>query len=432
MDSLFRIILIFTLVCLFTACKTSEFTGFSYDPEGGNVTTDKPVIPQHKRTIGFLSDGVWISNEFTGARISDAYRIGKNHYRIVVAPENAPINNSPWYGFKVWSEKKTEVEIELYYPEGRHRYVPKISKDRGNTWTLISPEAFKADTVAQTGRLTLEAGPDTTWVSAQEMETTDDFENWLSGIRQKPYVSSRTIGYSHQGRPLKLVKISAHSEQNPKGVILIYGRQHPPEVPGYLASLKFIEALAADTKTAQTFRNYFDVWAVPLMNPDGADNGYWRHNSGGVDLNRDWNAFNQPETKAVRDALLPLQNRSGKKVFYAIDFHSTDENIFYPINRDIATFPQHFTYEWYDEITGSMNHLPINLESFDTSAPIAKNWTWHTFGVDAVTFEVNDGLDREVLDEFARNSAGIFMKKMISVYENEYLKADPVASDGME
>jgi len=62
---------------LLSACKTQEFTGFSYDPEGGNITTDKVIIPQHKRTFGFLSDGVWISNEFTAARVSDSYRIGE-------------------------------------------------------------------------------------------------------------------------------------------------------------------------------------------------------------------------------------------------------------------------------------------------------------------------------------------------------------------
>ena len=417
---------------MFTACKTSEFTGFSYDPEGGNVTTDKPVTPHHERTFGFLSDGVWISNEFTGSRASDVYRLGKNHYRVVINPENAPINNSPWYSFKVWSKIEQKVEIELFYPENKHRYVPKISKDGGKSWFLISPEAFKSDTVAQTGELTLEANPDTTWVSAQELETTANFENWLTGMMRKPYVSSRTIGYSHQKRPLKLVQISSHSEYKLKGVILIYGRQHPPEVPGYLVGLKFIEALAADTPVARKFRNYFDVWAVPLMNPDGTDKGHWRHNMGGVDLNRDWSAFNQPETRAVRDAFLPLRDRTDKKVFYAIDFHSTDENIFYPINRDISTFPQHFTYEWHETLTNTMTDVPINIEPFDTSAPIAKNWTWHTFGVDAITFEVNDGLKRELLDEFAMNAAGIFMKKMISVYENEYLKATPVASDGME
>jgi hypothetical protein len=31
-------------------------------------------------------------------------------------------------------------------------------------------------------------------------------------------------------------------------------------------------------------------------NPDGVDKGHWRLNDGGVDLNRDWGPFTQPET----------------------------------------------------------------------------------------------------------------------------------------
>ena len=40
---------------------------------------------------------------------------------------------------------------------------------------------------------------------------------------------------------------------------------------------------------------------VPLANPDGVEQGHWRHNAQGVDLNRDWDRFQQPETRALRD-----------------------------------------------------------------------------------------------------------------------------------
>ncbi len=87
-------------IVLFTACKSSEFSGYSYDPEGVTDTETRVITPQHKRTIGFMEDGVWFSNEFKGARISDAYRVGKLHYKLIIDPEIAPINISSWYGFK--------------------------------------------------------------------------------------------------------------------------------------------------------------------------------------------------------------------------------------------------------------------------------------------------------------------------------------------
>jgi len=418
-----------SLLFISSACKTQEFTSFSYDPEGGNITTDKVIIPQHKRTFGFLSDGIWISNEFKGARLSDSYRIGKNHYRVIIEPENSPINNSPWYGFKIWADRSSEIDLEFSYPENRQRYIPKVSRDGGQTWKVVDSSSFSVDTLTQTGHLSLKVDPDTVWVSAQEIETTSGFREWLSKLKENPHVSSQTVGDSHQNRPIKQISINGNGTYHPRGVVIIYSRQHPPEIPGYLAGLRFIEILAGDSPTARRFRTYFDVWAFPMMNPDGADNGHWRHNAAGVDLNRDWQAFNQPETKAVRDALLPLKDRSDKKVYYAIDFHSTDENIFYPISRDISTFPQHFTYQWYESTTEAFEEVRVNIEPFDTSSPIAKNWTWHTFGVDAVTFEVDDEMERNLLAEFVKTSAELFMNQMIKEYENTHQKAEPVPSD---
>ena len=41
----------------------------------------------------------------------------------------------------------------------------------------------------------------------------------------------------------------------------------------------------------------FRVLAFPLMNPDGVDLGHWRHNAGGIDLNRDWSTTTRKKLK---------------------------------------------------------------------------------------------------------------------------------------
>jgi cytosolic carboxypeptidase protein 6 len=401
-----------------TSCASPGFTGFSYDPEGVEDTTDRETFPQYYRTIGFSGDGVWFSNEYDGSRMNDVYRVGPDHYRVVIDPENKPINNSPWYGFKVWSDEPAEITVELEYPESRQRYYPKISSDKKH-WSPLAASRYENRGAEEPGVLNLELKGDTLWVSAQEIHTTTSFAGWLDGLKSRPFVSSQTVGYSHKGRPVKLVKIAESSPEPVKGVVILYGRQHPPEVPGYMVNLIFMETLAGDTELAQNFRRYFDVWAFPMMNPDGADEGHWRHNARGIDLNRDWHAFNQPETRAVRDALLPLKHRTNRRVFYGIDFHSTSSNIFYPIERSYKTFPRHFTYDWADRIMGEMPGLDMRVLPYDTSSPIAKNWTYHTFGADAVTFEVYDEIDRDKLKKLGRRSAEIFMEKMIDAYRNE-------------
>ncbi|MEX0771194.1 MAG: M14 family metallopeptidase [Balneolaceae bacterium] len=400
---------------LVSSCAGTGFTGFSYDPEGVEDTSDKKTFSQYYRSIGFSGDGVWFSNEYEGARMNDAYRIGKYHYRIVIDPENEPINNSPWYGFKVWADQPAEIKVELVYPVSEQRYIPKLSHD-GEAWQVIEDKHFEKDSTRNAGLLHLNVSPDTLWVSAQETRTTESLSDWLGNMKSKPFINTQTIGYSHNGRPLKLLKATSISGEPQKGVILIFSRQHPPELPGYIASLEFIEVLTSEQPLAREFREYFDIWAFPMINPDGADEGHWRHNAAGVDLNRDWEHFNQPETRAVREALLDLKKRPNKKVYYAIDFHSTSSNIFYPIERQYDTFPKHFTYDWAEHIIKEFPELELDVQPFDTSSPIAKNWTFKTFGADAVTFEIDDEIDRDLLNRYATGSAEIFMEKMIEAY----------------
>jgi len=420
--------LLITLVLLLSACKsTEEFSGYSYDPEGVTDTIDREITSQQKRTIGFMSDGVWITNEFPGARANDVIRVDQHHYKIRIEPEIHPINNSPWYGFRIWSDDAVSVTVELEYANGRQRYIPAFSTDKGETWVKADSATYRIDPETRNGFINLDLSSEPVWISAQEVYTTREFRLWTEELSLQPFVQQSVIGSSHQGRPVSMIKISENSSEPVKGVILIYGRQHPPEIPGYMVSLAFMETLASETALARQFREYFDVWAFPMMNPDGADNGHWRTNAAGVDLNRDWQHFNQPETAAVRRALLPLLNRSDRKVFYGIDFHSTGRNLFYPILKEIDTFPLHFTYRWAEQIHNELPEIDLGVQAFDIVSPIAKNWTHKTFGVDAVTFEVWDEQPRKELQNFAVRSAEMFMEMMIEEFEKEMKREEQVS-----
>ncbi len=403
-----------SMFLLVQGCKSSkEFSGFSYDPEGVTETTTKPIQPQYKHTIGISSDGIWLSNEFEGARMNNFYKSNDTLYTAVIEAENYPINNSPWYAFKARAETDTTIWLELSYRNATHRYFPKLSKD-GQNWTLIDKQNYrlsKSDSAAFL-RLDLEKTP--LWISAQELRTANFFNQWADSMTLQSFVKQKTIGYSHQQRSIKRLNITDVPGNQKRGVVIITGRLHPPEVTGYMACIAFLEEVASDTDLARRFRRQFEVIAYPFANPDGVQNGHWRHNAGGVDLNRDWANFNQPETKAIRDDLLQqLHSKSNKKVYYGIDFHSTDENIFYPINRDIETFPDDFTYRWIDAIKSDFPDINFAVEPFDTGSPITKNWIYKTFGADAVTYEVDDRADRQKLDEVSRKAARLMMEMLL-------------------
>ncbi|NJM54137.1 MAG: hypothetical protein HC846_12595, partial [Blastocatellia bacterium] len=79
-------------------------------------TTSRPIEKQEKREFSFEADQVYFSNQFDGARLNQIQRDGENAYTVTITPENAPINMSPWYAFKVWSKKKKEITINSSIP----------------------------------------------------------------------------------------------------------------------------------------------------------------------------------------------------------------------------------------------------------------------------------------------------------------------------
>jgi hypothetical protein len=385
------------------------------------ITTDKEISPQHRRTIGVDEGEIWVTNEFAGARMSDFYKVNDSLFQVTILPENHPINDSPWYAFKIWADTSRSIHLRLNYRHGEHRYTPKLSRD-GKSWTLIDNDRYRVDTLNGTATMKLNVSRDTLWVSAQELVTQTWYRDWADSLAQKPFVRRDTAGYSHQGRPIPKLVITQAEAGAARGVLILISRLHPPEVTGNFASYAFIEELASDGKLAQAFRRKFEVVAYPFANPDGVYNGHWRHNAGGIDLNRDWQNFNQPETQVIRqDLLKTVKADSSKKVFYGIDFHSTNENIFYPINREIDTFPEDFTYAWVDSLMVSFPAVEFSVEPFDTTSPIAKNWIYKTFGADAVTYEVDDAADRQKLDAIARESARIIMRMLLNKAENGWI-----------
>jgi hypothetical protein len=400
------------IAVLFLSCKsTEEFTGFSYDPPNVTDTQDRKVNTQYRRIIGAGDPTVWISNKFEGARANDFYALNDSTFEIYIEPENAPINNSPWFAFSIWSDTSRSATLRLNYKDAKHRYIPKITVDD----SLYSIDMAKAtyDSLAHTLEFNVELTKTPKIVSAQIVTNSEYYENWLSKISKNSFASISNIGTSKLDNPIKEITFNEVEPEKKAGVLIIMGRQHPPEVTGFLASQYFIEELSSDSDLAIEFRSNFIVRAFPLINIDGVLNGHWRHNAGGVDLNRDWENFNQPETKAVRNALLPILNNPLQTVYYGIDFHSTNENIFYPIDESVSTFPDNLTQRWFPLIKELNPSVKFVSEEFDTNSPISKNWMYKTFGSDALTFEMSDALNKDTIEQVARTGANSLMKLLL-------------------
>src|SRR4051794_10235179 len=76
------------------------------------------VDVQEKRTWEFKEAGIRFNNDFPGARLNECSQVGSNQFRILIRPENAPINNSPWFAFQVVSKEPKTITVTLAYEQG--------------------------------------------------------------------------------------------------------------------------------------------------------------------------------------------------------------------------------------------------------------------------------------------------------------------------
>lgn len=418
---------------------------YSYDPPGSLNTNDKPVEFQKKRTFAFASAGVYFSNEFDGARLNDMQMVNDSTFIAVLAPENAPVNYSAWYGFKAWTNSPSAktIRLTLTYREARHRYIPKLSRKPSadwHSWSPIDAASYKVhydsagrETTSATLQLTLNR--DTLWVSGHELFTSSDFEAWSANLAKLPFVKKSTLGKSSQGKPLVRLDIAEAAPGAP--CVVIVSRQHPPEHTGTLALLPFVETLAGDTPLAKEFRQKFRVFVAPCMNPDGVDGGHWRHNAHGVDLNRDWLNFNQPEPRAVRDALLKMRDSLQTRFVFGVDFHTTQHDIFYTVSNppmntaaDSAEYARNPAYKQYNAAaTERSKFVETWLERTQALFPAYQvtisdsprtpngatsgRWFDRELLAPALTYEVGDETDRELIRQIGVGSAKVLMEMLL-------------------
>lgn len=352
---------------------------------------------------------VTILADFPGARANDCTVQSEDRFRITISPEIAPpINPSPWYGFRFQSPASVPVHIELRYFAHRHRYLPKFSVD-GRTWTASNPAEVEGGTDEGGAFARLVVPPGTLWVAGQEILDSARRRGWLADTARKIGASVETIGYSHDGHAIELID-TAKGETRDRTLLLL-GGQHPPEVSGALAMQSFVETLFGASPQASRFRAKTRIVVVPLLNPDGVDRGHWRTNRGGVDLNRDWGAFSQPETRALRDW---IDRQTAFEPDLAIDFHSTGRNLFYVQGDDEPTRSKDLVARWLTRGRSLAPAYSFEIEPANANPGrgSAKNYFFTRFKVSSITYEVGDETGRELIASSAASLADALMLEM--------------------
>lgn len=351
--------------------------------------------------------------DFSTSRMDICERVADNEFSITLKPENTPINSSPWYAFKAVAKQPVQIKITMQVEGDKHRYLPKSSTDLSN-WSLLN---FTDNDKSRSFSLDLTTG--STYIAGQEIIDNQYYVDWSKALEAAHGLNYDVVGESVQGRPI--YKLESKTADNNKWLVVL-GRMHPPELTGALALFPFVEALLSDSEVAKQFRSQYNIFIAPNINPDGVELGNWRHNVNGVDLNRDWNKFKQPEVIAIDNYLKQLV-ADGAQMSMAVDFHSTHRDIFYTMPNDYGVAQRYLVNNWLNSLDKQYPDFKvIQKPGNNPDLGVFKQYFADNFNVHAITYEMGDNTDRVFIKELATDAANELMKTMMM--DNEVLKND--------
>lgn len=195
------------LLLLLFSCKGSKsLVAAKHSYPNPVDTTTKPIVFQKKQA--YYLKGLSATNDFPAARLNSLVQNNDSTYTASIWPENFPINPSPWYAFKLWSNTEREVYINLDYSNGaKHRYAPKISAD-GENWNLLDSTLVQRGVDSTSAQLKLKVNADTLWVAAQEIQDHRRVGDWVKQMELHSEVTTSVAGKSAMGRDLYHLNIS--------------------------------------------------------------------------------------------------------------------------------------------------------------------------------------------------------------------------------
>jgi hypothetical protein len=378
-------------------------------------TKTRSISFQKKKIFSFDESGVYFSNDFEGARLNNINQLNDSTFVLTILPENRPINPSPFYAFKIWGSSSRKVLLRFKYPYGhKHRYTPKIKSN--GIWKIVDSLNFQSDQNISSLILTINETPKI--VSGQELHTSSIIYDWANDLVEgkENYVKFKKIGKTKLNRPFKVLDIYKGLPKN-KPVIVLLTRQHPPEVTGYFAFKAFLETILKKNKLSSSFLDNYRILAFPLMNPDGVDLGHWRHNAGGVDTNRDWSLYNQPEIKITVDYITKVLNKNNSRLILGLDFHSTYYDVFYTnLERKLTALPE-FLPKWFSSLEEKIPEYKVNEKPSNSKQPTSKGWFLNAHKAVGVTYEIGDDTPRDRIKLIGKESAQSMMRVLINSKE---------------
>ena len=290
-----------------------------------------------------------VSRSFESGSIGKVAKIADTEWELSLADDN----NDPtlpstwrswWYVKMVNLVQEAPTKITLKNSGWPYYYLPVYSYDQKEWFRLAESEVTQNANDELVVKKQFEHN--TVWLARFYPYTFTDLQNYLKTIQDNTSVDIRIAGYSQQGNPLYVLKITDPTVPvSGKKRIMMHARTHPAETsPSFLIE-GLIAKLLAGTGEASELLAGFEFYIFPMQNVDGVIAGNYRSTPKTENLEMSWtfdsaNPLNltgdvPPEVAVIHRYATDLMSDGGPPIYMALNLHASNSEpdirpFFYP------------------------------------------------------------------------------------------------------
>lgn len=375
---------------------------------------ENPVVPEVPLPTT-ICDSIESGNMASITKISDTL------WELTIGDDNnnadLPDSFRSWWYVRIQNAVTTSsTRITIRNSGWSYYYLPVYSYD-GDTWYRF--DESEVQTAGNALTIQKRFQQKSVLVAMFYPYTLTDLENFIAKHQGHPAMTVQTPGYSRQGRPVYLIKITGDNPVSGKKRIVMHARTHPAETPPSFVLEGMIDYLLSGSADANELLQNFEFYIFPMQNVDGVVVGNYRTTPLSENLEMMW-AFNPgnplqlinapPEVTAIHNTVVNLMNDGGPPVTMALNLHASNGE------KDLRTFfyphfgPASFGYSAEEEsLWNKQLHLidkvglyygfdklePVPAEGGSSFVPktYPESWWWANYrdNVVAITMEMTYG-----------------------------------------
>lgn len=305
--------------------------------ESGNISSDSCFV----EVLTPPSQGVALVDRFPKGYMGQVYQAG-NTFRCHL------IESAAWYG-RLDNCAGKEITLRIF---GYGKHVPPppsvtmVSNDRTfsklfkavathsfleGEWKVLENASYRYEAAKECMEITFKPDQDPLYVSWSLVYTPQHLRQFLGKVYLMDCVTVERIGSSVEKRPIYLVTIGdQEAVREGKPAVWIAAQQHGYEMGGGPICEGMMDFLVSDDPLALEAKRELVWQIVPMVNPDAMSRPWFRYNAHGIDLNRNWDAFDsgsghdaegpEPEVEAVKNTVGEWVRRGGE-IAAGLDIH---------------------------------------------------------------------------------------------------------------